>query len=57
MRPDFIIIDHGKVIANDSLEAVRRLVPAVNLIEVEIENPGGDGWHAGLRGVTGAWSR
>src|SRR6202000_585634 len=34
-----IIIDHGKVIANDTLEAVRRLVPAVNLIEVEIANP------------------
>ena len=51
-----IIIDHGKVIANDSLEAVRRLVPAVNLIEVEIENPGGDGWYAGLRSVAGVES-
>jgi ABC-2 type transport system ATP-binding protein len=44
-----IIIDHGKVIANDSLEAVRRLVPGVNVIEIEIENAGPDGWYAGLR--------
>jgi ABC-2 type transport system ATP-binding protein len=44
-----IIIDHGKVIANDSLEAVRRLVPAVNVIEIEIENADADGWYAGLR--------
>jgi ABC-2 type transport system ATP-binding protein len=48
-----IIIDHGKVIANDTLEAVRRLVPAVNLIEVEIENPGEGEWHAGLRAIEG----
>jgi len=38
------------------LEAVRRLVPAVNLIEVEIENPGGDGWYGGLRSVAGVES-
>jgi ABC-2 type transport system ATP-binding protein len=44
-----IIVDHGKVIANDSLEAVRRLVPGVNLIEMAIENAGVDGWYAGLR--------
>ncbi|HXB72995.1 MAG TPA: ABC transporter ATP-binding protein [Candidatus Acidoferrales bacterium] len=43
-----IIIDHGKVIANDSLEAVRRLVPAVNVIEIEIEKAGADGWYADL---------
>jgi ABC-2 type transport system ATP-binding protein len=48
-----IIIDHGKVIANDSLEAVRRLVPDVNLIEVEIENPGSDGWYGSLRSLAG----
>ena len=46
-----IIIDHGKVIANDSLEAVRRLVPGVNVIEVEIENVGVNGWYAGLRAL------
>jgi ABC-2 type transport system ATP-binding protein len=43
-----IIVDHGKVIANDSLEAVRRLVPGVNVIEIEIENPGQDGGAGGL---------
>jgi ABC-2 type transport system ATP-binding protein len=48
-----IIIDHGKVIANDTLEAVRRLVPDVNLIEVEIENPGSDGWYGSLRDLPG----
>ena len=26
-----IIIDHGKVIANDTLDAVRRMVPSVNV--------------------------
>jgi ABC-2 type transport system ATP-binding protein len=46
-----IIIDHGKVIANDSLEGVRRLVPGVNVIEVEIENAGVNGWYAGLRAL------
>jgi len=44
-----VIIDHGKVIANDSLDAVRRLVPEVNVIEINIENAGADGWYAGLR--------
>ena len=44
-----VIIDHGKVIANDSLDAVRRLVPEVNVIEIDIENAGADGWYAGLR--------
>ena len=44
-----IIIDHGKVIANDRLEGVRRLVPRVNVIELEMEHRGVDGWYAGLR--------
>ncbi len=48
-----VIIDHGKVIANDRLESVRRMVPEVNMIELEIENPGADGWHSGLRGLAG----
>jgi ABC-2 type transport system ATP-binding protein len=48
-----VIIDHGHVIANDTLDAVRRLVPAVNLIAMEIENPGVDGWFAGLRALAG----
>ena len=48
-----IIIDHGKVIANDTLEAVRRLVPSVNVLEIGVENPGRDGWLDGLRAVEG----
>ena len=48
-----IIIDHGKVIANDTLEAVRRLVPSVNVLEIGVENPGQDGWLAGLRAIEG----
>ena len=48
-----IIIDHGKVIANDTLEAVRRLVPSVNVLEIGVENPGRDGWLDGLRMVDG----
>ena len=49
-----VIVDHGKVIANDSLEAVRRLVPGVNVIEIEIENPGqGAEWYGGHRALDG----
>jgi ABC-2 type transport system ATP-binding protein len=55
-----IIIDHGKVMANDTLEAVRRLVPSVNVIEIGLENApekaengGLDGWLDGLRAVEG----
>ncbi|MEO8596286.1 MAG: ABC transporter ATP-binding protein [Candidatus Solibacter sp.] len=48
-----IIIDHGKVIANDTLAAVRRLVPSVNVLELVVENAGGDGWLDGLRAVPG----
>jgi ABC-2 type transport system ATP-binding protein len=43
-----VIVDHGKVVANGTLEEVRRLVPAMNLLEIEIENPGGDRWYGGL---------
>jgi ABC-2 type transport system ATP-binding protein len=48
-----IIIDHGKVIANDTLDAVRRMVPSVNVLEIGVENPGRDGWLDGLRTVDG----
>jgi ABC-2 type transport system ATP-binding protein len=56
-----IIIDHGKVMANDTLEAVRRLVPSVNVIEIGLdnapenapENAGQDGWLDGLRVLEG----
>ena len=48
-----IIVDHGKVIANDTLDAVRRLVPGVNVIELEIENPARAIGCADLRAVDG----
>ena len=48
-----IIIDHGKVIANDTLDAVRRLVPGVNILEIGVENPGSDGWLHSLHQLDG----
>ena len=48
-----IIIDHGKVIANDTLAAVHRLVPSVNVLELGVENPGTGGWLDGLRALPG----
>ena len=48
-----IIVDHGKVIANDTLDAVRRLVPGVNVIELEIENPGRGRL---VRPICGTWT-
>jgi len=40
-----VIIDHGKVIANDSLQGLYRLLPVANLLAIELEN-GSDGLHA-----------
>src|ERR1035441_4221663 len=37
-------------------EAVRRLVPSVNVLEIGVENPGRDGWLDGLRAVEGVSS-
>ena len=51
-----LIVDHGKVVANDTLEGVRRLVPSVSVVEIEIENPGTDGWYRGLSSVDGVVS-
>lgn len=33
-----VIIDHGKIIADDTLQALNRLVPARNLLTVELED-------------------
>src|SRR5215813_3609320 len=43
-----IIVDHGKVIANGTLDEVRRLVPATNVLEVQVENPGVGMWYGPL---------
>src|SRR5260370_30162458 len=48
-----IIIDRGKVIANDTLDAVRRMVPSVNVIEIGVEKPRRDVWLDGLVAVYG----
>jgi ABC-2 type transport system ATP-binding protein len=48
-----IIIDHGKVIANGTLAEVRKLVPASNVLEIQIDNPGVDGWFGALRSMPG----
>jgi ABC-2 type transport system ATP-binding protein len=48
-----VIIDHGKVIANDNLEAVRRLAPAVNVMTMELSAVGEDGWQDSLRRLDG----
>jgi len=51
-----VIIDHGNVIANDRLEAVRRLAPAVNVMIVELSASGDDGWCDSLRRLDGVES-
>jgi ABC-2 type transport system ATP-binding protein len=48
-----IIIDHGNVIASGTLDEMRRLVPDVNVLEIEVANPGTDGWFGGLRELPG----
>jgi ABC-2 type transport system ATP-binding protein len=48
-----IIVDHGKVIANGTLNEVRRLVPATNVLEIHIDNPGAGEWFAGVRALPG----
>jgi ABC-2 type transport system ATP-binding protein len=51
-----LIVDRGTVVANDTLEGVRRLIPAVNVVEIEVENPGVNGWYQGLSAVDGVAS-
>src|SRR5712671_3790255 len=36
-----IIIDHGKVIANDTLHGLHRMLPVTNLLAIELENRDG----------------
>ncbi len=41
-----IIMDHGKVVADDTLQGLYRLLPVANLLAVELdEGPGGNGNH------------
>ena len=48
-----IIIDHGQMIANGTLDEVRRLVPGANVLEVMVDNPGVDGWFSPVRALPG----
>jgi ABC-2 type transport system ATP-binding protein len=36
-----IIVDHGKVIANDTLHGLHRMLPVTNLLAIELEAPDG----------------
>src|SRR5437773_8434013 len=36
-----IIIDHGKVIANDTLHGLHRMLPVTNVLAIELEKPDG----------------
>jgi len=36
-----VIVDHGRVIANDTLHGLYRLLPASNVLSIELENPNG----------------
>jgi ABC-2 type transport system ATP-binding protein len=38
-----VIIDHGKVIADDTLQGLHRLLPAVNLLTIELDDSKRDG--------------
>jgi ABC-2 type transport system ATP-binding protein len=38
-----VIIDHGRIIADDTLQGLHRLVPAKNLLTVELEDSTGNG--------------
>jgi ABC-2 type transport system ATP-binding protein len=49
-----IIVDHGKVIANGTLDEVRRLVPATNVLEIHEDDPGGLDCVGSVAGVEGA---
>ena len=37
-----VVVDHGRVIANDTLHGLYRMLPASNVLSVELENHNGD---------------
>jgi ABC-2 type transport system ATP-binding protein len=51
-----VILDHGRVVANDSLRELYRLLPASNRIAIELDQPGDGAWLAPLRAVPGVAS-
>ena len=38
-----VVIDHGKVIADDTLQGLYRLLPVTNLLSIELQNSSGIG--------------
>jgi ABC-2 type transport system ATP-binding protein len=51
-----VIVDHGKVIADDTLSGIQRMVPAANILTIELED-GKDGVHLDdLRALAGVVS-
>src|SRR5271163_239643 len=52
------IVDHGKLVALDTPEALKASVPGSNVIEVQFEHPPGEwaDWEARLRGLPGVTS-
>jgi ABC-2 type transport system ATP-binding protein len=48
-----VIVDHGKVIADDTLRGLETLMPPARRLVVEIEGADGTPWLADLRGLTG----
>jgi ABC-2 type transport system ATP-binding protein len=49
------IVDHGKLVALDTPEALKASVPGTNVIEVQFENPPAD-WEERLKGLPGVTS-
>jgi ABC-2 type transport system ATP-binding protein len=49
------IVDHGKLVALDTPEALKASVPGSNVIEAQFENPPAD-WEERLRGLPGVTS-
>jgi len=46
-----VIVDHGKVIADDTLGGLYRMLPASNLLDIELENGAGGLRLEDLRGL------
>jgi ABC-2 type transport system ATP-binding protein len=40
-----VIVDHGKILRDDTLQALHRIVPSRNLLTVELEDPAANGLH------------
>jgi ABC-2 type transport system ATP-binding protein len=48
-----VILDHGRVVASDTLRGLYRLLPAPNRIAVDLDDPRDGLWLDGLRAVPG----